>query len=779
MEPYKPSLIEKKAQDFWLKNKSFITNIDDETKPKFYCLTMFPYPSGSLHMGHVRTYVIGDVLNRYKKMSNFNVLHPMGWDAFGLPAENAALLNKTSPREWTYQNISLMKKQLIALGCGYDWNREISTCEPEYYKHQQWFFIQLFNRNLAYKKKSLVYWDPVDKTVLANEQVIDGCGWRSGAPVELREIDQWFFRVTSYSEDLYNNLDNMSNWPHSLREIQKNWIGKSSGTVIKFFLEKQLSSFDTIEVFTTLPSTILGVSYIALSTKHPLACYLATYDTQINNFIEKYSAIRKECQDFIIHGYNTGIHVLHPITGQLLPVWLSNYVHEEYATGCIMGVPSQDLNDRLFADKYGLHLDATLLETYSLQYPEDPILYLQKKNVIEEKTFYRLRDWGVSRQRYWGCPIPIIYCKKCGIVAESLDNLPVILPQKEDTDQSYLVNCPICGDVSEREKDTFDTFVESSWYYARYICPHADQMLDLEVKNWLPVDQYIGGMEHATLHFLYARFFYRLMNELGLVIGTEPFDKVMNQGLILKDGLKMSKSKGNIVNPQEVIEKYGADVLRLFIINAAPVDKNLEWDSAAIVGSERFLKKLWSYAHKVIDFNKSSESILNHDLPTSYETYNNQEFLDELERALKDMHKMKFNTVVSSCMKMLEILRKGDILFAKTGLHILLRLLHPFAPHITHYLWQTLNIGHDILLTQFPTPIQTQTSAHHFTLVVQHNGKKIGTVSIPVNLSQELIEAQVLTSSIAIKTLANKTLLKIIYVEKKLINLITSMKHKE
>ncbi|HAO70885.1 MAG TPA: leucine--tRNA ligase, partial [Gammaproteobacteria bacterium] len=626
---YNAQAIEQQAQQYWLDNQSFEV-VEDNDKEKFYCLSMFPYPSGRLHMGHVRNYSIGDVISRYQKMQGKNVMQPIGWDAFGLPAENAALKNKVAPAKWTYENINYMKNQLIELGFGYDWSREIATCHPKYYRWEQWLFVKLFKKGLVYKKNAIVNWDPVDQTVLANEQVIDGRGWRSDALIEKKEISQWFMRITDYADELLSSLDELDGWPEAVKTMQKNWIGKSVGLEIDFTRDDN----DALRVYTTRPDTLMGVTYLAVAAEHTLALEAGKNNTDVQAFIEECKTMETTeaaMETMEKKGIDSGLKCAHPITGEAIPIWIANFVLMGYGTGAVMSVPAHDERDYDFAKKYGIEIKQVVNEKESIDKSATTtkgILFnsgefdgmdfnkafeaiastLTNNNLGEKKTNFRLRDWGVSRQRYWGCPIPIVNCPSCGSVAVPEADLPIKLPEDVEFDDAggspikkmpefYETNCPNCGGKAERETDTFDTFFESSWYFARYASKDNETaMLDDRADYWLAnggVDQYIGGIEHAILHLLYARFFNKLLRDEGLIKYNEPFKNLLTQGMVLKDGAKMSKSKGNTVDPQEMIAKYGADTVRLFILFAAPPTQDLEWSDSGLEGSYRFVNKIY------------------------------------------------------------------------------------------------------------------------------------------------------------------------------------------
>ena len=638
---YNPKDIEANIQEFWEKNNSFKTDFN-ATKNKYYCLSMFPYPSGKLHIGHVRNYTIGDVISRSQRMLGKSVFQPMGWDAFGLPAENAAIANKVHPSEWTKKNINHMREQLKRLGYSYDWDNEISTANPEYYKWEQWFFIKLLEKNLVYKKKSEVNWDPIDKTVLANEQVVDGRGWRSGAIVERKEIPQWFLKITEYSDELLEGLEDLNSWPTSVKMMQKNWIGKSEGALVKF---KISNSNDLLEVYTTRVDTIFGVSFLAISPNHNILKSQKKSNPILARFIDKCNSLKlseETVSSIEKEGVDTGLTAINPLDGSVVPIWTANYVLSDYGTGCVMCVPGHDIRDNEFAVKYNLPVIKVINpESSKLVHKEifigegtlinsgkytDLESHLAKENILKDlvkidagisKINYRLRDWGISRQRYWGCPIPVFYHEDGTVYPVPEDDLPIKLPDDIDFSQDgnplenhptwKHIKCPYTGKKAIRETDTFDTFFESSWYYLRFLSPgFKDGLVDKSKNNWLPVDQYIGGIEHAILHLLYARFFHKLMRDIGIIDSSEPFLSLLSQGMVLQNGIKMSKSKGNTIDPDDIINKYGADTVRLFIMFSAPPEQSLEWSDTGIEGSHKFLKRLWSLSFKVIDNNNSS-----------------------------------------------------------------------------------------------------------------------------------------------------------------------------
>lgn len=811
MSEYNFTQIEQQAQKYWRKNNSFKA-VEDKNKEKFYCLSMLPYPSGTLHMGHVRNYTIGDVIARYQKMQGKNVLHPMGWDAFGLPAENAAIKHKKSPYEWTKSNIAYMRSQLDSLGFSFDWSREVATCDEDYYKWEQWFFIQLYKKGLAYRKNSVVNWDPVDQTVLANEQVVDGRGWRSGALIEKKEIPQWFLKITDYADELLKDIHQLDGWPEAVKTMQTNWIGKSKGLTVKFKIQ---NSDQEIEVFTTRPDTLMGVSYLGIAPEHPLALEEAKTNSQLKSFIEECKKISTMEADLATQekkGFKTSIKVTHPISDESVDVWVANFVLMGYGSGAVMSVPAHDQRDWEFAQKYNIALKQVIkpsdnkskLDLDREAFTEKGILinsgefdglnfktayqaikkYLFDNDKGYETTNFRIHDWGISRQRYWGCPIPMIHCNDCGLVPEKEENLPVKLPTNvtlteagsplKDMPEFLNVACPHCGKPATRETDTFDTFFESSWYYARYTCPTADKMLGEEANYWLPVDKYIGGIEHAIMHLLYARFFHKLMRDQGLVSSDEPFKNLLTQGMVLKDGAKMSKSKGNTVDPQELIDKYGADTVRLFSMFAAPPEQSLEWSETGVDGANKFLRKVYNYAYTnkeilakniTIDVTKLSKN----DKKARYEIYAN------LKQAIFDFDKSQFNTVVSACMKILNTLNNYDNLsdsVKSEGFSILLRILSPFTPHICHYLWQEIGLGEDILHTQFPTVDNKALEKDDFLLVVQINGKVKAKLELDASLTKEQVEQEVLDDEHIKTFIEDKQIIKVIYVPQKLINIV-------
>jgi leucyl-tRNA synthetase len=818
---YIPQEVEEQAQQYWHKKQSFNVS-EDLNKEKFYCLSMFPYPSGTLHMGHVRNYTIGDVIARYQRALGKNVLQPIGWDAFGLPAENAAIKNGIPPAEWTKKNIESMKKQFLRLGNAYDWRREISTCAPEYYRWEQWFFIQLFEKGLVYKKNAVVNWDPVDQTVLANEQVIDGRGWRSGALVERKEISQWFIKITAYADELLSSLDTLDEWPAQVKQMQRNWIGRSTGTEIYF----NVSNYPKrLKIYTTRPDTLMGATYLAVATDHPLAKEAANNNEDVKNFIDSCQGTKMaeaELATMEKRGIATGMNAIHPITGEELPIWVANFVLMQYGSGAVMSVPAHDQRDWEFAHKYQLPIKEVIKPENGIKhnlnqsaYTDEGILIhsaqfdgLSSSQAIETITHfleehdagkatinYRLRDWGVSRQRYWGTPIPMILCEQCGTVPVPEEDLPVILPENitftgtgsplTQCPDFVNVSCPKCAQDACRETDTFDTFVESSWYYARFACKGQENaMLDDRAKYWIPVDQYVGGIEHAVMHLLYARFFHKLMRDEGLVNSDEPFKALLTQGMVLKDGHKMSKSVGNIVDPNHLIDTYGADTARLFIMFAAPPEQSLEWSDAAVEGAHRFLKRVWAFAYQhhniladINDIILGGNGHVNWQQTESRLKKSRHIVHHILAQATHDYDRNQFNTVVSGCMKLFNELSsysietEEDKFFIHSSMSILLRLLAPITPHLTHYLWQQLGFEKAIIDANWPKVDKSALKTDEVEYVVQVNGKLRAQFTASVDASEEelLDEAKKQAKDF----IADKTLKKVIVVtHRQLINLV-------
>jgi len=812
MNPDYPfSEIEKNTQTEWDDSQTFSVS-ENSNKPKFYALSMFPYPSGKLHMGHVRNYTIGDVISRFKGMNGFNVMQPMGWDAFGLPAENAAIQNNTAPAKWTNQNIKHMREQLKQLGLAIDWKREISTCSVNYYKWEQWLFIKLYKQGLIYKKTSTVNWDPVDKTVLANEQVIDGRGWRSGAIVERKEIPQYFMRITDYADELLEGLDNLEEWPEQVKTMQRNWIGRSVGCDVDF---KIMGSQENIRVYTTRPDTLMGATYLAIAPEHQLSKSLSGAQ-QIKDFISECSkggVSEVEIATAEKKGIFTGVYVEHPLTNEKIPVWIANYVLINYGEGAVMAVPAHDERDYEFAKKYALPINQVIKnenENSKGAFTGNGVLInsgefnglnsseAQKKitKKIEslkrggEKVQYRLRDWGISRQRYWGCPIPMIYCKKCGDIPIEEKNLPINLPEDVEINNSgsplkemqdfIQCKCPECGMKAVRETDTLDTFFESSWYFARYSSyDQENAMLDDRAKYWMPVDYYIGGIEHAILHLLYARFFNRVLFDLGLIDTKEPFRKLLTQGMVLKDGSKMSKSKGNTVDPNELIKKYGADTARIFIMFAAPAEQSLEWSDAGIEGAHRFLKRLWkiTYQFKNTVSTKTNEGVLS-DLKSEEELRYKlnatiKKVTDDLDR------RTSFNTAISSIMELVNLFTKKQSelnishKLKKQVINNILLLLNPFAPHITKVLWININPNSNIEGQKWPEVDKSALIKNEAKIVIQVNGKLRGNMVISTDKNEEEVKNMAIKNEEVKKFIPNSVQIKrIIYIKNKLINIV-------
>jgi len=800
---YNPKEIEKKVQDYWFDNKSYEV-VPNKNIEKFYCLSMFPYPSGNLHMGHVRNYTISDVLARYHRMLGKNVLHPIGWDAFGLPAENAAIDNNLSPNDWTISNIKNMREQLKSLGFSYDWSREISTCSEDYYKWEQWFFIQLFKKKLVYKKESLVNWDPVDKTVLANEQVIDGKGWRSGALVEKKKISQWFLKITEYSEELLQELKEIEEfWPDNVVTMQKNWIGKSNGAELYF--DTTIDQNISISVFTTRPDTIFGVTYIALAADHSI---IENCNSSIKKFSEGIlnSKDTRKTENKEINGIFTGLFAIHPITKKKLPIWIANYVLTGYGTGAIMGVPAHDTRDYDFAKKFNLEIikvidggqkdDEVYTGNGKLINSKDfnninselasksIIKYLEELNIGKAVSNYKLRDWGISRQRYWGCPIPIIYREDGEVMPVEQDELPIKLPQDVDFSKSgnpldnhptwKYTKCAKTGLNAVRETDTLDTFFESSWYQARFCSPNdTDNMIGEDANYWLPVDMYIGGIEHAVLHLLYARFFHKLLRDQKLLKTNEPFKKLITQGMVLKDGSKMSKSKGNTIDPKKLIDKYGADTVRLFVIFAAPVENSLEWSDHGVEGSYKFLNKLWNTGF-VLNENKIT--------PNKISTIDEKKLKIFVNKAIIKTNddycnRVSLNTVASTCMEILNNIQKcilsNNVSYATLfdSYVTLLKILNPITPHICKEISDSLNIKD---INNWPKIDEKYLTEDTILLVIQVNGKVRKKVEIDANLNQNAIEEIIFTYDEVRKYTIDKNIKKIIYIKGKLVNIVVS-----
>ncbi|MDR2317891.1 MULTISPECIES: leucine--tRNA ligase [unclassified Pseudomonas] len=866
-EQYTPRDIEAAAQKFWDEQQSFAVT-EQPGKDTYYCLSMFPYPSGKLHMGHVRNYTIGDVIARYQRMLGKNVLQPMGWDAFGMPAENAAMKNNVAPAKWTYENIDYMKTQLKSLGLAIDWAREVTTCKPDYYRWEQWLFTRLFEKGIIYRKNGTVNWDPADQTVLANEQVIDGRGWRSGALIEKREIPMYYFRITDYADELLESLDELPGWPEQVKTMQRNWIGKSRGMEVQFpYDQASIGHEGTLKVFTTRPDTLMGATYVAVAAEHPLATQAAQGNPALQAFIDECKSGSVAEADMATQekkGMATSLLVEHPLTGEKLPVWVANYVLMHYGDGAVMAVPAHDERDFEFAHKYNLPVKAVVRTSagdevgseWQAAYGEHGQLInsaefdgldfagafdaieaaLIRKELGKSRTQFRLRDWGISRQRYWGCPIPIIHCPSCGDVPVPEDQLPVTLPENVVPDgagsplarmpEFYECTCPKCGTAAKRETDTMDTFVESSWYFARYASPNYDKgLVDPKAANhWLPVDQYIGGIEHAILHLLYARFFHKLMRDEGLVTSNEPFKNLLTQGMVVAetyyrvasnggkdwfnpadveierdakakiigarlktDGLpveiggteKMSKSKNNGVDPQSMIEAYGADTCRLFMMFASPPDMSLEWSDSGVEGASRFLRRVWRLA----------QAHVSQGLPGKLDVTALDDAQKVIRRAIHAAIKQasndvgqfhKFNTAIAQVMTVMNVLEKApqaseqDRALLQEGLEAVTLLLAPITPHISHELWQQLGHQQAVIDAGWPAVDEAALVQDTITLVVQVNGKLRGQVEMPAAASREEVEAAARSNENVLRFIDGLTIRKVIVVPGKLVNIVAN-----
>ncbi len=869
-DKYTPAAIETAAQQYWDSARSFEVS-EDPTRPKYYCLSMFPYPSGKLHMGHVRNYSLGDMLSRYHRMRGYNVLQPMGWDAFGLPAENAAIKNNVPPAQWTYDNIAYMKQQLKSLGFAIDWRRELATCKPDYYKWNQWFFLRMLEKGIAERKTQVVNWDPVDQTVLANEQVIDGRGWRTGALVEKREIPGYYLKITDYAEELLADLDTLDGWPERVRVMQKNWIGRSEGVDVHFPYDLSTTGkAGVLKVFTTRADTLMGATYVAVAAEHPLAQQAAQDNAELAAFIAECqhgSQAEADMATMEKKGMPTRLRVVHPISGEYLPVWVANYVLMGYGEGAVMAVPAHDERDFAFATKYKLPITmvvASTQNTYddvvapwmdayaepgklvnsgkynglrSLEAIDAIAADLDAKGLGAKRVQFRLRDWGVSRQRYWGCPIPIIHCDSCGAVPVPDEQLPVVLPEDCVPDGSgnplakredfLACDCPKCGKPGRRETDTMDTFVDSSWYYARYATAQGDaSMVDGETNYWMPVDQYIGGIEHAILHLLYSRFWTKAMRDIGLVNYREPFTNLLTQGMVLNNAFfhkpegggknyfwekdieigrdakghitgatltadgtvleheltTMSKSKNNGVDPQSLIEQYGADTARFFMMFAAPPEQTLEWSDSGVEGAFRFLRRVWNFGHRYATEMRAAlpveRTLGKSKLPDALADVR-REIHSCLKQANYDFGKHQFNTVASASMKMLNALEKAPADNAaahaeltEEGLSILLRLLNPITPHIAHTLWRDCGFGDDILNAAWPEVDENALVQDEIELMLQINGKLRGSIKVAADAARDAIEQIALADAAAVKTMDGKPARKIVVVPGRLVNIV-------
>ena len=861
-EKYLPNELEPRVQKRW-HDEGVFRAVEDDTREKFYCLVMFPYPSGKLHMGHVRNYTIGDVIGRYQRMLGKNVLQPMGWDAFGLPAENAAIQNKTAPAKWTRENISYMRNQLQSLGYGYDWERELATCDVDYYRWEQWFFTRLMERGLAYKKEAEVNWDPVDQTVLANEQVENGRGWRSGALIERKKIPQWFLRITDYAEELLQGLDELDGWPDSVRTMQRNWIGKSVGVEAVFKVEDA----EDLRVFTTRADTIMGVTYLAVAAQHPLAMAVAADNPEVDAFVQscnQQTTAEADLETMEKLGMSLGVTATHPVTGDQIPVWVANFVLMAYGTGAVMAVPAHDQRDWEFATRYGIDIKPVIfpadseLDISEGAYVEPGILknsgefdgiasedaksaiaeWLQTNDRGERQVNYRLRDWGISRQRYWGCPIPVISEDDGNTIAVVEQDLPVELPENvvmegvgsplNDMPEFVETTHPHTGEAARRETDTFDTFVESSWYYARFCSPNAaDAMLDARAHYWLPVDQYVGGIEHAVMHLLYARFFHRLMRDEGLVEGDEPFTRLLTQGMVIAEtyyrenggrkeyfnpadvdvdkddkgrvtaarlkadgepvivgGIeKMSKSKNNGVDPQSMIDRFGADTVRLFMMFASPPDQSLEWSDEAVAGASRFLRRVWNwfYLHQQDLAGQALAQLDKPEIEDESVASLRRTVYTLLDKALRDYERQQFNTVVAACMELTNHVERFDwdkagddaLPVMREAALILLKLLAPIAPHIVETVAGELDARQQIengWLTVDETALKTDS----LDIVVQVNGKLRGRIKVAADAAQDVVEQAALADENVARFTENKTIRKVIVVPGKLVNIVAA-----
>lgn len=819
VKEYNPGEIESKWQKVWKEQDLYRTD-EDPNKPKYYCLEQFPYPSGEgLHMGHVRVYSIGDVIARFRRMNGYKVLHPMGADAFGLPAENAAIERGVNPREWTLRNMERIRKEQQLLGVSYDWDRYVGTCYPEYYRFNQWLFLLMYEKGLAYRKKAFVNWCPTCSTVLANEQVEDGKCWRCDSEVTKKELEQWFLRITDYAERLLEGLDRLPKWPEKVKAMQRNWIGRSEGAHVKFSVPEL---DETITVFTTRPDTLYGVTYMVLAPEHPLVPRLIARkenEAEIRDFMEqmkKQSEIERTATDAEKIGYFTGSYAIHPLTGEKVPIWVANYVLLDYGTGAVMGVPAHDERDFSFAKKYGLPIKVVirpagelLEEPLEEPYTEPGVLvnsgefngmentkaiqaisqYLQEKGLGGPTVNYRLRDWLISRQRYWGTPIPIIYCDHCGIVPVPKEDLPVLLPEDVvfdgkrnplTTSETFVnTTCPKCGAKARRETDTMDTFVDSSWYFLRYTDAKNEEIpFSAEKANqWLPVDEYIGGIEHAVLHLLYSRFFTKVLYDAGLVNFDEPFESLLAQGMVLKDGAKMSKSKGNVVSPLEIIERYGADTARLFILFAAPPERDLEWSDSGVEGSYRFLQRVWRLVTQ-------NEELFKHSIQPAGKL---DPAAKELRRLLhhtvkKVTHEIgernHFNTAVSSIMELVNGIssypQDADKAVLKEALEHVVLLLAPFVPHITEELWHRMGKEGSVHLAAWPKYDPSALVLDEIEIVVQINGKVREKLVVPAKAEREEVEKLALASGRVQQLLDGKTVRKVIVVPEKLVNIVAN-----
>ena len=804
MNVYKPNEVEAKWQKTWVENEQYKTNTDDSSKPNYYTLEMLPYPSGKIHMGHVRNYSIGDVIARFKKMEGFNVLHPMGWDSFGLPAENAAIKHGIHPHKWTMENIEDMKAQLKLLGLSYDWDREIATSTPEYYKFTQEIFLKFLEHGLAYKKKSFVNWCPSCETVLANEQVVQGECERCDTLVVKKDLEQWYFKTTHFAEELLNDLDTLTGWPEKVKTMQRNWIGKSTGAEIIFDIDGMDKS---VTVFTTRPDTTYGVTYMVLAPEHELVKELVKgteYEAQVDAFIAKMhtmTEIERTSSDVEKEGMFIGKYVINPLNGNRVPLWIANYVLADYGTGAVMAVPAHDERDAEFAAKYNLNVAHVIDEDNKMINSEEfngldvekgfegIVNKIEDIKVGKKTVNYRLRDWLLSRQRYWGCPIPVVYCEECGLVPEKKENLPVLLPTDIEftgkgespltTSKEFMnATCPTCGKPARREADTMDTFVDSSWYFLRYIDPkNTTEAFGKDVTNkWMPVDQYIGGVEHAIMHLLYSRFFVKAFNEMGMIDFNEPFKNLLTQGMVLKEGTKMSKSKGNVVSPIEIINEFGADTARLFVLFAAPPERDLDWSEQGVEGCFRFLNRVYRLVDELADVAKSNvemQDLTKEDKAMRY-TIN-----ATLKKVTEDLsEKFGFNTAISALMELInemykykELDNRNDAV-VKEAIETIVTIVAPFAPHIGEELWTMIGKDGSIFDISWPKYDETALVKDEVEIVVQVNGKVRGKLSVATNTSREEMEKIAMEDDKIKALVEGKTVVKVVAVPKKLVNIV-------
>ena len=820
MFAYNPQQVETEAQAYWDAHSSFKAT-EDPDKEKFYCLSMFPYPSGHLHMGHVRNYTIGDAISRFQRMLGKNVLQPMGWDAFGLPAENAAMQNKVPPASWTYSNIDYMRDQLQKLGYAYDWGRELATCHRDYYKWEQWFFTRLFAKGLVYKKEAEVNWDPVDQTVLANEQVVDGRGWRSGALVERRNIPQWFVKITAMAQELLDDLDKLDGWPEKVKIMQSNWIGRSEGVNLDFEVADETDeSLRCLSVYTTRPDTLMGVTYVAVAPQHPVARKAAETNSELAQFIAEQNQTKiaeAEMATMEKLGMDTGLKAIHPINGHSVPIYTANFVLMSYGSGAVMAVPGHDQRDWDFAKKYGLEIkqvvepisDELICDLSREAFVEKGRLinsgqfngltfteafdaiaaYLTERGRGEKTINFRLRDWGVSRQRYWGAPIPMINCDACGAVAVPESELPVLLPEDIEIDESgsplgkmaefYETECPSCGAAARRETDTFDTFMESSWYFARFACKDQNNsMLDARANYWLPVDQYIGGIEHAILHLLYARFYHKLLRDEGLVTSDEPFARLLTQGMVLKDGAKMSKSKGNTVDPMSLIDRYGADTVRMFTMFASAPDQSLDWSDSGVEGSYRFLKRFWKQLaeHEALTLPEMNSLTLSAEQKKlrlkSHQTL--AKVTDDYQR------RHTFNTAIAATMELLNAVSKftenhrdeTDHIVVQEALEFSVLMLAPIVPHFCHVAWQRLGHEGAVMNARWPEVAESALVQDSMLIVLQVNGKLRSKIEVSRDITRDELEKLALEDEIIQRFVSEGSVRKVIVVPGKLVNIV-------